>query len=331
MAKAKDSAVRKLIIQPDDGIDVVLNAINGSKVSIETKQFTITDERLIKALIAAHKRGVKVRVMMNAARPDETRDNDTTLKTLKKAGIHAQWSSPKFTITHEKSMVIDKQLAFVATFNWAPKYFGETRDYGVTTTDPLQVAQIIACFQADWDRADFKLSNDVGLIWSNTNSRDCFAKFIDAAADTLDIQHPKFVDVPIIERILRAQKRGVHVRVVCSGKHGVRAWDRAETFASLQIIKDAGIKIHVLKHPKLHAKLMLRDGKAALIGSMNIHRRAFDERRELGIVLTDPDLVKKLYETFDKDWNDTHKFEIPDPLSRESSDDSEHDPSVWAT
>jgi phosphatidylserine/phosphatidylglycerophosphate/cardiolipin synthase-like enzyme len=330
MSKDKEK-IRQLLIQPEDGIAPVLNAINGATSTLEIKQFTVTDERLIKALIAAHKRGVKVRIMMNAARPDETRDNDTTLKILKKAGIKAQWSCPKFTITHEKSMVVDKKTAFVATFNWAPKYFGETRDYGVITTDPLQVAQIMACFEADWARVDFKVTDDVGLIWSNTNSRDCFAKFIDACEDSLYVQHPKFVDVPILERILRAQKRGVHVRIICSGKHGVRAWDRAETFASLKIIQEAGIKVHVLKHPKLHAKLMLRDDKHALIGSMNIHRRAFDERRELGIILSDEPLVKRLRDVFEKDWDDTHKFEIPDPLAREASDDSEHDSSVFTT
>jgi cardiolipin synthase A/B len=319
MPKASDTPVRRLLIQPDDGIDPVVSAIASSKVSLEIKQFTVTDERLITALIEAHKRGVKVRIMMNPARPDETRDNDVTLKRLKKVGIHAQWSSPKFVITHEKSMVVDKKLAFVATFNWAPKYFGETRDYGIITTDPSQIAQIVA----------FTLKDDVGLIWSNANSRDCFAKFIDACESSLDIEHPKYVDVPIIERILRANKRGVKVRVICSGKHGVRAWDRAETFASLKILHEADIKIHFLKHPKLHAKLMIRDNKAALVGSMNIHHRAFDERRELGMVLTDKPLVKKLIDTFQADWDSAKKFEIPDPLSHEATDDDEHDPAIF--
>jgi hypothetical protein len=41
--------------------------------------------------------------------------------------------------------------------------------------------------------------------------------------------------------------------------------------------------------------------------------------------------VKRLRDVFEKDWDDTHKFEIPDPLAREASDDSEHDSSVFTT
>jgi Chromate transporter len=36
-----------------------------------------------------------------------------------------------------------------------------------------------------------------------------------------DIQHPKFVDATIVERMVAAQERGVRVRVLCGGRHGL--------------------------------------------------------------------------------------------------------------
>ena len=37
-------------------------------------------------------------------------------------------------------MVADSRAAMIATFNLAIKYFTRTRDFGVVTTDPAQVA-----------------------------------------------------------------------------------------------------------------------------------------------------------------------------------------------
>ena len=54
-------------------------------------------------------------------------------------------------------MVIDDELAFIKSLNWATKNLTETRDYAITTNHPHEVNEVVACFQADWDRKDFEL------------------------------------------------------------------------------------------------------------------------------------------------------------------------------
>ena len=71
-------------------------------------------------------------------------------------------------------------------------------------------------------------------------------------------------------------------------------YDVLDTFASLRLLQRAGIRVHRQKHLKLHAKLILADGKRALLGSMNIDRSAFDLRRELGIRFDDEPIVERL-------------------------------------
>ncbi len=117
---------------------------------------------------------------------------------------------------------------------------------------------------------------EMGLVWSNAHSRGQMARVIDSAQETLWIQHPKFVDAVILERIMAARERGVKVRVLCGGKHGLSDWDMYDTFSSLRVMELFGVKIRRQKHLKLHAKLILVDGKAAMTGSMNIDRSAFD-------------------------------------------------------
>jgi cardiolipin synthase A/B len=120
----------RLIVEPDDGLEPVREFINSAQVSLLIKQFTFTEPSLIGAVIDRKNAGVDVWVMLNAQRSGGDRANDETYEQFQNAGIAVQWSSPKFYVTHEKSIVVDEKEALVATFNLMEKYFTLTRDYG---------------------------------------------------------------------------------------------------------------------------------------------------------------------------------------------------------
>jgi cardiolipin synthase A/B len=316
-----------LIVEPDDGTQPVLDFIQSAEESLLIKQFAFTEESFIEAVIERDKAGVKVRVMLNPARSGGDRANDESYDAFKKAKVPVKWANPKFYVTHEKSIVVDGQAALVATFNLHPKYFSLTRDYGIITRQPHRVAQITEVFDADWGHRDWTCTTYEGLLWSNSNSRYHMAQFIDTAKERLDIQHPKYVDAAILDRIAEAADRGVKVHVLCGGKHGISDWDILDTFASLRTLRRFGVKVHKQKNLRVHAKLLIADNVHALVGSMNIDRSAFDLRRELGITITDHDVVTRLKEVFDSDWEVSHHYEPPDPLdpSQHHEDDFPHD------
>lgn len=320
------TATRTLIVEPEDTVLPVLGLVTMAVRSVDVKQFTLDEPRIVQALVDAHRRGVAVRVMLNPHRSSGSRANDDTFTALETAAVPVQWTNPAFAVTHEKSMVVDGDRALVATFNFSNKYFTQTRDYGIVTTDPAQVAQIAQGFDADWARVAFAPDDQASLLWSTHNSRRLMARFIDGARKSLSVQHPKFVDATIVARLVDAQARGVHVKVLCGGKHGISDTDIPDTFSSLRILAHFGVKVHRQKRPKLHAKLLLADGDRALIGSMNIDRSAFDLRRELGIVLDDAPIVKRLGEVFERDWDDGHRWDAPDPLAPAHPDDGELPP-----
>jgi phosphatidylserine/phosphatidylglycerophosphate/cardiolipin synthase-like enzyme len=328
MTKKSAPALRTLIVQPEDTVLPVLGLMTSAARSLEVKQFTFFEPRLLQGVIDVHRRGVAVRVMLNPHRSSGDRANDESFKTLEDAGVPVRWTNPAFAVTHEKSMVVDGSRALVATFNFVEKYFTETRDYGVVTSEEAQVAQIEAGFEADWMRDPFHPADHAGLLWSTSNSRRLMAQFIDRARKSLHVQHPKFVDSIVVARLVEAHARGVHVKVLCGGKHGLSDMDIPDTFSSLRILERVGIKVHRQKHLKLHAKLLLADGERALIGSMNIDRSAFDRRRELGIVVDDGPIVERLADVFDRDWDHSHRWQAPDPLDRMAHDQDElpHDP-----
>src|SRR6516225_940706 len=213
---------RSLIVMPDDSPKPILEAIAGAKKSLRIKMFLFSDPALLAAVIAAQKRGVKVRVMLNPARRGGEPENEATRKKLRNAGVEVIDSNPAFAVTHEKSMVVDDEMAFVKSLNWETKNLTETRDYAVVTTDAGEVKEVIDCFEADWHRKKFDREKRARLIWCNYNGRDRIAEFIDRAKHMLFVQNERYQDAVIIERLVRAVRRGVKIHVMVRPPHTLK-------------------------------------------------------------------------------------------------------------
>jgi len=303
---------RSLIVLPDETAKPILDAIDAAKESLRIKMFEFNDPSVMKAVTGAHQRGVNVRIMLNPARRSGEAENEETRKLLGDAGIEVIDSNPAFDLTHEKSMVVDGTTAFVKSLNWETKNFTETRDYAVVTSHRHEVDEIVECFEADWHRKDFSPRENSNLIWCSTNGRDRIARFIDIAKHTLFLQNERYQDAIIIERLVRAQGRGVKVHVMARPPHTLKKEKLIERVGGLRIMDDVGIKIHKLKHLKLHAKMLLADGCRAIVGSINLTPGSFDSRRELAIEVRDDDIVERLQKVAHHDWENSHPIDLTD-------------------
>ena len=302
-----------LIVVPDDGIEPFQEALRSATEALDIKMFQFTEPRLLKEVVDAHQRGVKVRVMLNPSRFTGEHDNDEAFAFFKKEGVPVQETNPQFPITHEKSMVIDKKTAFIMSLNWAPKYFGETRDYALVTTVAEEVKEVADCFEGDWQRADFTSPANSPLIWSVGRSREEVIHFIRSAKKTLYVQHEKYVDTPVIKALVEARaKHDVKVHAMALSIHSLRDFYRTEGIAGLRLLEDLGIHIHKLRGLHLHAKLMIADEERALLSSFNFYPKCFNERRELGIRFEDPILISRLVKIFQVDWENSKRMDLSD-------------------
>jgi cardiolipin synthase A/B len=311
----------KLIVQPDDGEKPVTDFLNSANKTVALKLFTFTHPLLLDTVMALHKKGVRVRVMLNGAKATGERLNDPFFEKMKSTGIEVQWSNPSFLVTHEKCIIVDGKSALLPTFNFMEKYFQVTRDYGVLTNDPVQVEQIQKCFDCDWERKPFHPHEDAGLAWSPGYARQFVCKLIDRARKTLDVQHPKFAEPVILERMLAAIDRGVRVRILCGGKHGLHQPDLMYSFALWRLMHQAGAKVHKQKNLRVHAKLLVVDDKSALLGSQNFDQPAFDLRREVAIEVRDTAIVQDLTSMFERDWETSRKYEPPYPIDKPAEEE----------
>jgi phosphatidylserine/phosphatidylglycerophosphate/cardiolipin synthase-like enzyme len=303
---------RSVIVLPDDSAKPIVDAIASASKTIAVKMFVFSDPALLKAVIAAKRRGLKVRVMLNAQRRSGERENDATRKALERAGVQVKDANPAFDLTHEKSMVVDETAAFVKSLNWTMKNLTESRDYAIVTPRKRDIAEIVDCFEADWHRERFVPAAPSHLIWCPGLGRDRICEFIDAAKHRLFVQNERYQDTVIIERLVRAARRGVKVHVMARPAHTLKRDKLVEGVGGLRILDDLGVKIHRLKHLKLHGKMLLADGVAAIVGSINFAAGSLDGRRELAIEVRDDAVVDRLHEVAARDWAHSHPMDLSD-------------------
>jgi phosphatidylserine/phosphatidylglycerophosphate/cardiolipin synthase-like enzyme len=138
------------------------------------------------------------------------------------AGVEVKDSNPTFDVTHEKSMVVDDTTAFIQSLNWETKNLTQSRDYAVVTSHRHEVDEVAQCFDADWHRQAFTPGEDSHLIWCIGNGRQRIGRFIDSAKHSLWVQNERYQDPVIIERLVKAQVRGVKVHVLARPPHKLK-------------------------------------------------------------------------------------------------------------
>ena len=303
---------RKLIVMPDDSIEPVLGAIGGAAKSLRIKMFSLSDDRVLGALVKAHRRKVKIRVLLNPARHSGEIQNRGARTALLEAGIDVLDTNPSFAVTHEKSMVVDEASAWIGSLNWDPENFENTREFAVITDEADEVAEVIDGFEADWSRQPFAPQRPSNLIWCPGSGRQQIADFIDGAKHSLFVQNERYQDAIIVEHLVRAKLRGVKVRVMTRPSHSLRARKLVEGLGDLRIMNDVGIGIHKMKHLRLHAKVLVADKARAVVGSINLTSSSFDDRRELAMQLNDPQVVERLANIVHNDWRRSHALDLSD-------------------
>jgi cardiolipin synthase A/B len=303
---------RSIIVLPDDSAKPILEAVAGAAKSIRIKMFIFSDPSLLQAVITAQHRGVDVRIMLNPERRDGEKENHDARKTLSDGGVHVIDSNPQFDLTHEKSMVIDDETAFVQSLNWETKNLTVTRDYAIVTSHKHEVEEIAECFDADWNRTKFDAGSHSHLIWCTGNGRERLGQLIDESKHSLWLQNERYQDPVIIEHLIRAHARGVKIHIMARPPDKLKKGKLAEGVSGLRSLQDLGVKIHKLKHVKLHAKLLMADDVLAIVGSINLAPGSFDSRRELAIKVDDKHITHRISKTLQQDWANSHPLDLSD-------------------
>jgi phosphatidylserine/phosphatidylglycerophosphate/cardiolipin synthase-like enzyme len=277
----------KLLIQPEYGIAPIVTAIKHAKRQIEIVIFRADLKEVQKALEAAVGRGVAVHALIaHTNRGGEKRLRKLELSLLEK-GVTVSRTGDDLVRYHGKLMIIDRRVLYVLGFNFTALDVFKSRSFGVVTGLKGFVAEAVKVFEADAMRQAYVPSLKTFVV-SPENSRPVLTDFLKRARKQLLIYDPKIADQAMSRILLERAKSGVEIRVI--GKF---------------TRKHPGILVDKLPKPRLHVRAILRDGRDLFIGSQSLRQLELDRRREVGLIVRNPGVIREFRSFFDADWSTT--------------------------
>jgi phosphatidylserine/phosphatidylglycerophosphate/cardiolipin synthase-like enzyme len=272
-----------LIVQPDDGLDPVLNAIETAGKTLDLIIFRFDLKAVEKALEAAVKRGVVVRALIAHTNSGGEKRLRQLEQRMLDAGVTVSRTADDLVRYHGKMLIADRSALHIYGFNYTTLDL-KSRSFGLICRDRRCVQEGVKLFDADAAKQEYEPSLET-LVVSPENAREQFATFIKRAKKQLLIWDPKVSDPQMIRLLQLRAKAGVDVRII--GKVSKRG-------STLKAEKMAGKRLHV--------RAMVRDGESAFVGSQSLRALELDGRREVGMLTRDARVVKRLGEIFEADW-----------------------------
>jgi phosphatidylserine/phosphatidylglycerophosphate/cardiolipin synthase-like enzyme len=274
----------ELIVQPTDGAAPLVKAVEAAEKTVDIVIFRFDLKPLEKALEAAVKRGVAVRALIAHTNSGGEKGLRQLELRMLDAGVTVSRTGGDLVRYHGKLMIVDRSELFVNGFNFSARDL-QSRSFGLKVKDRRVVQEALRLFDADAQREEFEPALNDGFVISPENAREQLAIFIKRSHKQLVIWDPKITDMQMIRLLQQRQKAGVDVRII--GKVGKRG-------GGLRAQKMPGIRLHV--------RAMVRDGDTAFVGSQSLRPLELDARREVGLIVRDPRVVKGMLETFETDW-----------------------------
>ena len=274
----------ELIVQPDDGLDPIVDAIKAAERRVDILIFRFDRPSLEKALEDAVERGVTVRALIaHTNRGGEDRLRKLELRLLER-GVTVSRTADDLPRYHGKMLMVDNRL-YVFGFNFIKLDIEKSRSFGLMTKNKTLVAAAEALFDADSTRQPYAPDCDEDLVVSPECSRAILTRFIKSAEKQLLIYDQKLSDRPILRLLQSKVKDGVEVRVI--GKVGKGA---------------QGIDAVKLADRRLHVRAIVVDGREVFIGSQSLRKLELDGRRELGMICRVAAVARRVAQIFELDW-----------------------------
>jgi cardiolipin synthase len=295
---------RTLYTEPAQGFRFAYTLVNQAKTSIDMTMYELVDTTFSADLVAACKRGVKVRVILDQ-NLEKSSNAPAYTQINAQPNCVAAYANPAFQATHEKSLVIDGATLVLMTANLTSRYYATTRDFALVENDPADLAAVEATFNADFNSTtSFGYNPGVGdhLIWSPTTAQADLLGVINGATKTLLVENEEMSAANIVSALETACKRGVGVQVTMT--------NLSSYAANLTALEAAKCGIHVYPDTTsalyIHAKVMVADFGLATqkvyLGSINFSIPSMTENRELGTYVTDAGIAKQLQTTLASDY-----------------------------
>ena len=144
-APKSDTIRAEALFSPgDDCWQKIVSLLNSARHSIDICVFTITDNRIAEPIQAAHRRGIKVRVITDN---DKANDRGSDAERLAHAGIEVRVDRTDHHM-HHKYATFDGKRLLTGSYNWT-RSAAEYNEENFIITDN---SNLVAEFQGEFER-----------------------------------------------------------------------------------------------------------------------------------------------------------------------------------
>jgi cardiolipin synthase len=302
MAAQSSIHLRSYIFDTDDYATAIADLLKQRSEQIEVK--VLLDG--LGTLVAA---GVTSDSMPRSFDPPGSMEQ--YLERNSKVRVRAQ-SNPWLTGDHTKTLIVDRQTAFVGGMNIGREYRYDWHDLMMEVRGPV-VKELGREFDKTWSRAGFlgdleylvhslrlKKKVDAGpgypvrVLYTKPGDSQIYRAqlaAIRAAQRYIYIHNPYFSDDEFLVELARARRRGVDVRVIMSTRGDSPIMDQSNRLAANSMFR-RGIRVYL--YPSFsHVKAAIYDGWACL-GSANLDKMSLRINEELNLATSHREVVEAL-------------------------------------
>ncbi|MEO8611779.1 MAG: phospholipase D-like domain-containing protein [Chloroflexota bacterium] len=294
------------------GIDVQgVAAINAVQHTLDIAAFEWNLQSMTDAVIAAKKRGVTVRMVVD----DEhtIRDSESTIKQVIDAGIPVV-GDQRSALMHDKFMIMDSTTVWTGSWNYTINDTYRNNNNAVA----LRSQKIVQDYQTEFNEmfVDKKFgptsprnTPNVSFTQDGTPIQVYYASeddvlpalisTISGATKTIRFMNFSFTDYDTAKAIIDRAKAGVAAQ-------GIFETTGSQTDASeLKTLFCAGIPARQDGNKYiLHHKVFIIDDTTVVTGSFNISSNATKSNDENLIIISDPDLAAQYITEFNRRWKE---------------------------
>jgi phosphatidylserine/phosphatidylglycerophosphate/cardiolipin synthase-like enzyme len=140
-----------LPVSPTDARPLLTALMGSARHTLDVYAEELQDRGMERALAAAARRGVRVRVILPAP---SGQDHDAPgIALITTAGAQVHRLSQSYLYVHAKVIVVDGRRAFVGSENLSTASLDHNREVGVIVADPGAIQALESTFDGDWARA----------------------------------------------------------------------------------------------------------------------------------------------------------------------------------
>jgi cardiolipin synthase len=311
----------KILVGGDEAYPAMMAAIHQAEKSIALQSYIFDNDaagrELVHALDLAQKRGVQVRVLIDAIGSKYSRPSIVRLLRKKKIPSALFMTNPLGFLrmpyanlrSHRKILVVDGRTGFTGGMNIREGFLSEIAKENTSTDTHFQVEgpivlQLISVFAHDWaftTKETLPFETWCSDAWRPgqpvaparcirsgpdrfiANTHNMLLGALAVAQRRIRIQSPYFLpDQVLLGAINTAARRGVQVDIVIPGRNNLRLVNYAMTAQLDQVIRN-GCSVWRASGNFNHSKLLTIDGGWSYVGSSNLDPRSLRLNFELDV------------------------------------------------